>query len=149
MESDTSDDEDWTDTATASRRKKLSTKVTPASSNGKALTEDHVQDKSERTPKRNTSQNKVENTRDTPLEGSRKSSCSDKKPGSSTYKRLGDAVVQVMVLYRYLLNFAGKLIYSPYFTSTKSQISIFFSLPEKKGSRISNYILSLGVTGCM
>ncbi|KAF7811045.1 homeobox protein HAT3.1 [Senna tora] len=96
-ESDTSDDEDWTDNATASRRKKLTCKVTPVSTNGKASTVDHTQRETAPSPSRCKRQNKVENTNNTPtksLEGSRISSSGNKKHGSSTYKKLGEAVVQ-------------------------------------------------------
>ncbi|XP_061373882.1 homeobox protein HAT3.1 [Gastrolobium bilobum] len=90
-QSDTSDDEDWTATASPSRKRTLTGKVTPVSPNGNAS------NNSVHTPRRNTHQNKVENTNNSPpksLEGPGKSGSSDKKPGSSAYKRLGEAVVQ-------------------------------------------------------
>lgn len=91
-QSDTSDDEDWTATATRSRKKKLTGNVTPAvSPNGNAS------NTSMHTPKRNANQNKVENTNNSPTKSlvlGVKSLSRDKKSGSSPHKRLGDAIVQ-------------------------------------------------------
>lgn len=67
--------------------------MTAVSPNGKAS------NNSTYTPR---SQNRVENTNNSPtklLEGSGKSGSRDKKPGL-TYRRLGEAAVQVMVNYR-------------------------------------------------
>ncbi|KAK7269897.1 hypothetical protein RIF29_22692 [Crotalaria pallida] len=91
--SDTSDDdEDWTDTATPSRKKKVTGKVTSASPDGEAS------NKSRHASRRNACQNAVENTNNSPAKtpvGSGKSGSRDKKPGSSaSKKRLGEAVVQ-------------------------------------------------------
>ncbi|TKY50999.1 Homeobox protein HAT3.1 [Spatholobus suberectus] len=89
--SDTSDDEDWTATATPSRKKKLTGNVAAVSPNGNAS------NNSMHTPKRNAHQNKVENTNNSPtksLDGCVKSGSRDKKSGSSAHKRLGEAVVQ-------------------------------------------------------
>ncbi|KAL2324243.1 hypothetical protein Fmac_023301 [Flemingia macrophylla] len=90
--SDTSDDDDdWTDTATPSRKKKLTGNATPVSPNGNAS------NNSVRTPKRNAHQNKVSNTNNSPtksLDSSLKSGSRNRKSGSSTCKRLGEAVVQ-------------------------------------------------------
>ncbi|KAL2602325.1 hypothetical protein AAZX31_10G247700 [Glycine max] len=89
--SDTSDDEDWNDTAAPSGKKKLTGNVTPVSPNGNAS------NNSIHTPKRNAHQNNVENTNNSPtksLEGCSKSGSRDKKSGSSAHKRLGEAVVQ-------------------------------------------------------
>ncbi|RDX79293.1 Homeobox protein HAZ1, partial [Mucuna pruriens] len=87
--SDTSDDEDWTATATPSREKKLTDNVTPVSPNGNASNNSmHI-------PKRN--KNKVENTNNShtkSLDGCVKSGSMDKKSGSSAHKRLGEAAVQ-------------------------------------------------------
>ncbi|KAJ1397314.1 Zinc finger, FYVE/PHD-type [Sesbania bispinosa] len=87
----TSDDEDWTDTATPRRKKNLAGKMTSGSPNGNAS------DNATHTPRRNIHQNKVEDTFNSPtksLKGCLESGSRDKKPGSSTYKRLGEAVVQ-------------------------------------------------------
>lgn len=89
--SDTSEDEEWTASATPSRKKKLCGKMTPVSSDGKAS------NNSRHTPERNTQQDKVENTNNSPtksLEGCLESGSRDKKPRSSTRQRLGDVVVQ-------------------------------------------------------
>lgn len=48
------------------------------------------------TPRRNTDQN-TNNSPTKSLEGRQESGSRDKKPGSSTHKKLGEAVVQVMV----------------------------------------------------
>ncbi|XP_020225178.1 homeobox protein HAT3.1 isoform X2 [Cajanus cajan] len=89
--SDTSDDDDWTDTATPSRKKKLTSNVTPLSPNGNAPNNSvHV-------PKRNAHQNKAENINNSPTksrDGRVKSGSRNRKSGSSTHKRLGEAVVQ-------------------------------------------------------
>ncbi|CAJ1977370.1 unnamed protein product [Sphenostylis stenocarpa] len=85
--SDTSDDEDWTATATPSRKKKGN--VTPVSLNG------YASNNSKHTPKRNGHQNKFENTKKSPaksLHGCVKSDSRDRR--SSAYKRLGEAVIQ-------------------------------------------------------
>lgn len=79
--------------------------MTPTSPDGKAPNNSNH---SVHTPRRNNQQNKVENTNDSP-EGSRKSGSRDRKPGSSGSKRLGEAVVQVMVYY--LLNLICKFIF--------------------------------------
>lgn len=85
--SDTSDDEDWADTATPSRKKKLTAKITPGSPNGNAS------NNSRRTAKRNTHQHKVENTNNSPTKTLEGCTESGKKRGSS-YNKLGEAVVQ-------------------------------------------------------
>lgn len=61
-----------------------------------------MQKETAHTPRRNTHQNKVENSDNSPsksLEGSRNSGSNDKKPVSSTYKRLGEDAVKVMMHY--------------------------------------------------
>lgn len=90
--SDTSDDEDWADTATPSRKKKLTTKIIPGSPNGNAS------NNSRRTAKRNTHQHKVENTNNSPTKTLEGCTESGKKRGSS-YNKLGEAVVQVIVKF--------------------------------------------------
>lgn len=88
--------------------------MTPVSSDGKAS------NNSRHTPERNTQQDKVENTNNSPtksLEGCLESGSRDKKPRSSTRQRLGDVVVQVMV--KYLLNLVSKFILCSENLSTK------------------------------
>lgn len=103
MQSDSSDNEDWTATTTLSGRKKISGKAAPVSPdrNRKPSLTDHKQ-KEAVTPRRNNHQNRVEDIDNSPaksLEGSRSSVSNDKKPGSSTSRRLGDDAVKVMSHY--------------------------------------------------
>ncbi|KAK7343502.1 hypothetical protein VNO77_12287 [Canavalia gladiata] len=89
--SDTSDDEDWTATATPISKKKLTGNVAPVSPNGNAS------NNSKHTPRRNTHQNKVENADNSPttsLDDCVKSGSRKKNSGSSAVKRLGEAVIQ-------------------------------------------------------
>ena len=53
---------------------------------------DHIQRETARTPRKNTRWSKAENAENSP---SVKSNPSDKKHGSSTYRKLGEPVVKV------------------------------------------------------
>ncbi|XP_027364764.1 homeobox protein HAZ1 [Abrus precatorius] len=92
--SDTSEDEDWTATATPSSKKKLTANVTLVSPNGNASNNPR------HTPMRNTHQNRAENTDNSPaksVDSCVKYDSRDNKSGSSAYKRvkrLGEVALQ-------------------------------------------------------
>ncbi|KAJ7946125.1 pathogenesis-related homeodomain protein [Quillaja saponaria] len=95
---DSSEDEDWTDTATPRRSIKCSREVVCALPTGKAPIIENRKKEALHSPNRSTRRySKVENKGSFPtklLEGSSKTGSSDSKTRSSSYKRLGEAVIQ-------------------------------------------------------
>ncbi|KAI4295722.1 hypothetical protein L6164_035738 [Bauhinia variegata] len=77
-----SDDEDWTESTAPSGRKRFTNNVASVSSDANQIQKDTTH-----TPRRNTRQNKVETTDNSPIKSSEGSR-------SSTYRRLDEAVVQ-------------------------------------------------------
>jgi hypothetical protein len=98
VSTDSSDDEDYD--GTASPRKRKESEFAPVSPNGKNKETDH-------TPKRRTRQKaNIEDTNNSPtksLDGSCKPGSSGERSRSSAYKRLGEAVTQVIASYCLLL----------------------------------------------
>ncbi|XVE93460.1 hypothetical protein REPUB_Repub01dG0194700 [Reevesia pubescens] len=102
--SSSSDDEDWSDTTAPRKRKKCTAEAASAASNGNASASrsvsisDGLNQNPEETPRRKTRQNsKFKDTDLSPAElqgGTYVSGSSGKKAGSSTYRRLGEAVKQ-------------------------------------------------------
>ncbi|RYQ93747.1 hypothetical protein Ahy_B09g099988 isoform A [Arachis hypogaea] len=87
--SDTSDDdEDWNATATPTRKKNVTGKLTPVSPNRKAS------NNSTHTLRSDGKAEKTNNSAAKSLEGSGKSGSGEKKPRSSTYNRLGDVAIE-------------------------------------------------------
>ncbi|KAI4298527.1 hypothetical protein L6164_032075 [Bauhinia variegata] len=82
VQSNSSDDEDWTETTTPSRRKTFTNNVDPVSPDGNQKKKETAH-----THRRNTRQRKVESTGNSPIKSSEGS-----RP--STYRRLSEAVVQ-------------------------------------------------------
>lgn len=100
---DSSDDEDWNDTAAPRKRKRTTGEVAPVSPNGRIPNGKNTKDimhnlkETDHTPKRRTRQTaNVENINNSPmksLDDSCKSGSSGKRT-SSAYRRLGEAVTQ-------------------------------------------------------
>ncbi|QHO35935.1 Homeobox protein [Arachis hypogaea] len=87
--SDTSDDdEDWNATATPTRKKNVTGKLTPVSPNRKAS------NNSTHTLRSDGKAEKTNNSAAKSLEGSGKSGSGEKKLRSSTYNRLGDVAIE-------------------------------------------------------
>ncbi|KAJ7967534.1 homeobox protein HAT3.1 [Quillaja saponaria] len=94
VNSESSNDEDWTDTATPRRSERRSKEVASALPNGKAPIMEHRNEEALHTPKRSTRHNsKVEITNSLPAKSS-KTGFSDAKTRSSYHKRLGEVVIQ-------------------------------------------------------
>lgn len=108
ISTDSSDDEDWNGIAAPKKRKRTTGEVAPVSPNGRTPNGKNNKDikhnlkETDRTPKRNTRQKAyVKDTNNSPMKspnGSGKSGSRGKRT-TSAYKKLGEAVTQVIASY--------------------------------------------------